>query len=316
MPSELINVEHPFYNSPSVHLAMLKDDVRVIAFRNALEQLIKPNETTVLEIGTGTGILSLIAASLGAKNVFATEAANGMIETSRESFLKNAIGNNIKLIPIDSSNSEVLPENVDIIVSECLGHFAFDENMVRVIAESKSLLNKNGHFIPRRIRLVVATTSSSDIFSLYIEPWGHTLFSFNFSHIKKKAIEQIYIKTFLPSDINSEENQIIDYFVGDSTDYLNGRTKIAIKSDGLVYGLVGWFEAELAEGIWLSTSPLLPTTHWEQVFLPFQEPLTVKAGTELNVNLEIASDSTDNKVNFFWEWQDNTGSGNKLSAII
>ena len=131
MPSELINVEHPFYNSPSVHLAMLKDDVRVIAFKAALEKLITFNKTTVLEVGTGTGILSLISASLGAKSVIATEAANGMIDICRESFLKNEIGNHINLIPVDDiEHPPILPKEIDVIVSECLGHFAFDENMI------------------------------------------------------------------------------------------------------------------------------------------------------------------------------------------
>jgi len=50
MPSELINVEHPFYNSPSVHLAMLKDDVRVIAFKAALEKLITFNKTILYPV--------------------------------------------------------------------------------------------------------------------------------------------------------------------------------------------------------------------------------------------------------------------------
>lgn len=316
MPSELINVEHPFYNSPSVHLAMLKDDVRVIAFRDALEQLINPSQSTVLEIGTGTGILSLISASLGAKKVFATEAANGMIATSRESFLKNAVGHDIELIPIDNSHAPVLPTDVDIIVSECLGHFAFDENMVRVVADSKPLLKNNGQFIPRSIRLVVATTSSPDIFASYIKPWDAKVFNFDFSHLKKKAVEQIYVKTFLPEELNSDGIQIIDYWVGDSTDHLNGSAKILIKSDDLVYGVVGWFEAELAENIWLSTSPFLPPTHWEQVYMPFPEPLKVNNGSELTLNLQITSDATDNKVVFSWEISNTNGTEYKVSATV
>ncbi len=316
MPSELINVEHPFYNSPSVHLAMLKDDVRVIAFREALEKLIKPNESVVLEIGTGTGILSLISASLGAKKVFATEAANGMIEVSRESFLKNQKEDHVDLIPIENGKKPMLPGNVDIIVSECLGHFAFDENMVKVVAESKTLLNKKGHFVPRRIRLFLATTTSSNIFSTYIEPWNHEFFTFDFSHVKKKAVEQIYVKTFLPDDLNSDSVQVIDYCVGDSIDYLDGSAKILIKSKGLIYGLVGWFAAELADNVWLCTSPFLSSTHWEQVYLPFSEPLAVECGAELNVNLIITSSSVDNKVVFSWEVTDTKNFICEVSAVI
>jgi protein arginine N-methyltransferase 1 len=315
MPSELINVDHPFYNSPSVHLAMLKDNVRVFAFQKALKELIKPGETTVLEIGTGTGILSLISASLGAKSVFATESANGMIEISKKSFLKNKVGHNINLIPIEDT-TPILPKSVDIIMSECLGHFAFDENMVRVVSSLKPLLNEGGHFIPRNIRLCIASTNSSDIFSSFIEPWNKKMFGFDFSHLKTKAVQQIYVKTFFSENITSLETEIINYHVGDSINVLKGNAKLLIKSSGLIYGLVGWFEAELAENVWLSTSPFLSSTHWEQVFLPFEEPLNVKAGTKLNVDLSIQSSQTNNNVTFTWKVDDGTNSSIQTTVII
>ncbi len=317
MPSELINVEHPFYNSPSVHLAMLKDDVRVIAFKAALQKLIKPDETTVLEVGTGTGILSLMAASLGAKSVFATEAANGMIEISQTSFSKNETGTNINLIPIDDTNPEpALPNDVDIIVSECLGHFAFDENMVRVVASLKPRLSAKGQFVPRRIRLVVATTNSHDISSTYIEPWNDEMYGFDFSHIKEKAIGQIYVKTFHAKDLNSNSAEVIDYIVGDSTDFLQGGAKLVVNPNETIYGLVGWFEAELAEDIWLSTSPMSELTHWEQVFMPFEDPISFQDSTELNVDLEISSSEEDNKVLFTWRITGSDGLHIEQKAIV
>ena len=81
MPSELINVEHPFYNSPSVHAEMLSDQVRTRAFQRAIKKLVKNKE--VLEIGTGTGVLSLFAATFGAHHVTATESADEIFEITK-----------------------------------------------------------------------------------------------------------------------------------------------------------------------------------------------------------------------------------------
>ena len=147
---------------------------------------------------------------------------------------------------------------------------------------------------------MVATTNSPEIFNCYIEPWNHKMYDFDFSHIKKKAVEKIYVKTFHSEDLNSEPAEIIDYIVGDSTDLLKGNAKLIVNSNEVIYGLVGWFEAELADGIWLSTSPISGPTHWEQVFMPFENPINVKETTELSIRLDISSSQNDNKILFTW----------------
>ena len=56
---------------------MIRDKVRTEAYKKAMEQnkhLFKGK--TVLDIGTGTGILSLFAAQCGAKKVYAVDNAD------------------------------------------------------------------------------------------------------------------------------------------------------------------------------------------------------------------------------------------------
>jgi protein arginine N-methyltransferase 1 len=56
-----------------------------------------------------------------------------------------------------------------------------------------------------------------------------------------------------------------------------------------VEGFALWWEAELVEGITLSTSPFAPTTHWQQIYLPLLHAHDLHADDELE--LTLASDT-------------------------
>ncbi len=77
------------YSHFNIHEEMIRDKARTEAYKKAIEQnkhLFK--DKTVLDIGTGTGILSLFAAACGAKKVYAVDNAD-IAHFAREIVKKN-----------------------------------------------------------------------------------------------------------------------------------------------------------------------------------------------------------------------------------
>jgi protein arginine N-methyltransferase 1 len=66
-----------------------------------------------------------------------------------------------------------------------------------------------------------------------------------------------------------------------------------------IYGLALWWSAELVPGVSLSTGPLSPRTHWEQLYLPALAPIVVGAGQTLTAHLRSTT-SYEAGTNLTW----------------
>ena len=93
--------EHPFYRyygQLSHQQNMLQDSVRTGTYYNAVCYNVKDFEgKVVLDVGTGSGILSLFAAQAGAKKVYAVECS-GMVRYARRLVKENGYDEIIKVI--------------------------------------------------------------------------------------------------------------------------------------------------------------------------------------------------------------------------
>ena len=138
---------------PYAHLTlqryMLRDTVRNEAYREALLRAIKPGDT-VLDMGAGTGILSLFSVQAGAGRVFAVERTD-MAKVAERIVRDNGAEEVIEVIQSNMEDAD-LPLQVDVIVSEWMGGLGVDENMLAplVIARDR-YLKPGGRIIPERV---------------------------------------------------------------------------------------------------------------------------------------------------------------------
>jgi predicted RNA methylase len=113
------------------HYQMLTDVARMTAFRKAIEQIVTPQHK-VVELGSGTGVMSFFAARHGAQ-VWAVEANPAMVSASRKFLSENGVSSRVDVFQADASNW-LPPEPVDLVICEMLHSALLREEQVQVIA--------------------------------------------------------------------------------------------------------------------------------------------------------------------------------------
>jgi protein arginine N-methyltransferase 1 len=76
--------------------------------------------------------------------------------------------------------------------------------------------------------------------------------------------------------------------IEDSAAVLQFSARIAAARDGQLDGLAGWFDCELAKGVWMTNSPLAAhSIGRSQAYFPLAIPLAVQAGEAIDIAVTI-----------------------------
>jgi type I protein arginine methyltransferase len=139
------------YSHSHIHEEMLKDRVRTLAYKDAIEK--NPNDfkdKIVMDIGAGTGILSIFAARAGAKHVYAIENAE-IAHFAREIIRKNNLSDKITVLKGKMEEIELPVPKVDIIISEWMGYCLLYESMLDTVLYARDkYLVEGGKMLPDR----------------------------------------------------------------------------------------------------------------------------------------------------------------------
>jgi hypothetical protein len=78
-------------------------------------------------------------------------------------------------------------------------------------------------------------------------------------------------------------------------DSFESNFQLAVIKDCEVNGLIGWFEVEMTEGVWFSTSPYEGETHWQQTVFPLIDPFSSQSGDILIGNIRVRPIADDHR---------------------
>ncbi|KAK7886154.1 hypothetical protein WMY93_025775 [Mugilogobius chulae] len=134
-PEDMTSRDYYFdsYAHFGIHEEMLKDEVRTLTYRNAMyhnKHVFK--DKIVLDVGSGTGILSMFAANAGAKHVYGIECSS-ISEYSEKIIKSNHLHNVITIFKGKVEEVELPVDKVDIIISEWMGYCLFYESMLNTV---------------------------------------------------------------------------------------------------------------------------------------------------------------------------------------
>ena len=261
------------------HRTLLSDRVRNEAFHAALKRVIVPGKTVVADIGCGTGFLGFMAARLGAKKVFLLETAE--IAALAKSLAKENGIRNVEIVSAHSTEVEP-PRRVDVVVSETLGNYAFEENIIETLGDARDrYLEPGGIMIPGKVTQYMVPATAQRLFDELVT-WDKVGFDLTFKAARTMGLNNIYVRWLTPADLLDRGESAV---VWDRVDFAkatkttrSGAGEWPITAKTTITGLALWWSAELAEGITLGTGPMDARTHWEHLYLPAEAPIAVSAG--------------------------------------
>jgi len=275
------------YDQLYLHRIMLRDDVRIKAFESALKHAVKPGDV-VLDVGTGTGILAILAARAGARKVYAVEPT-GVAEMARKIVEMSGWENAIEVVN-SSVEDASLPEKADVIVFEWMGALGNDENMFPVFLRARDAwLKPGGKMIPERVTAWMAPAEDpilDDERGFWLsKPYGADLapvwavFADELRYASHHVVEE---------NLLAEPCRLWSFGSHEGTMAEAESTRVAEMTfkttrDGRADGLAGWFEATLSGNVRLSNAPSAPPTHWGRVVFPLEKPYQVKKGGVMEV---------------------------------
>ncbi|ETN41200.1 uncharacterized protein HMPREF1541_03135 [Cyphellophora europaea CBS 101466] len=274
------------YSYNTIHELMIKDTIRTDAYRD----FIYDNKhiftgKTVLDVGCGTGILSMFCARAGAARVVAVDNSD-IINKARENVFKNKLDDRITCVR-GKIEEVILPvTKVDIIVSEWMGYCLLYESMLdSVIYARDKYLAPGGLMVPSHAVIKVAPLGDSDLRTSHIDFW-RDVYGFDMTAMIEKAHEEVLIRTMESKELAGEAATILELNLHTASvadlSFTKPFTTTWKDDHDTLEGFIIWFDTPFApdstskaiDNRWLnlSTSPAGTPTHWQQGVLLIEHP--------------------------------------------
>lgn len=279
------------YSFFGIHRDMLGDTVRTEAYQNALEN--NPNlikNAIVLDVGCGTGILSMFAARGGASQVVGVDGSPEIAAVAQEICAKNGFtGESINILSSKIEELHELPVSgkVDVLVSEWMGYALLFESMLdSVLIARDKFLKPGGAILPDIANIYVAGAGFG---ATGLDFWDD-VYGFDMSWIAEKlqesASKEAMVRVVDPKHIVTEKAHLISLDLvsmdAQDQDFSSTFTLFPSKNRSTcqqLHSLVLWFDVSFSEQFCASAPQLLPTspwdvpTHWAQTVLPLRTPV-------------------------------------------
>ncbi|KAK1313303.1 Protein arginine N-methyltransferase 1.1 [Acorus calamus] len=275
------------YSHFGIHEDMLKDSVRTRTYQNAIYQntrLIR--NKVVLDVGAGTGILSLFCAKAGAKHVYAVECSQ-MADMAKEIVQANEYSDVITVIKGKVEEIELPVAHVDIIISEWMGYFLVFENMLNTVlyARDKWLIT-GGLVLPDKASLYLTAIEDADYKEQKMEFWNN-VYGFDMSCIKKQSMMEPLVDSVGQHQIVTDScvlktMDVSKMIPGDAS--FKAPFELVAERDDYIHALVAYFDVSFTmchKITGFSTGPRSRATHWKQTVLYLEDVLTICEGEAL-----------------------------------
>lgn len=277
------------YSHTGIHETMLRDTVRTAAYEEAIlsnaDSLFR--DKVVLDIGCGTGVLSLFCAKAGAKQVIAVDNSD-IIKQAREIVELNGYSHVVTCVRgkcEDLIANNALPldgKTVDIIVSEWMGYALFFETMLPsvMVARDALMTPETGSMWPNKANIFIEGSNESerldywnDVHGLSMTPMKERMISelTQDAHVEIVSDANIVTerKEIITFDLNTCKDADLDFEVPFELHLRDGMSRNELQIHSLVISFDIDFAVPNSKPVQFSTGCHSTPTHWKQTQLWF-----------------------------------------------
>ncbi|KAI9746160.1 MAG: hypothetical protein M1818_000841 [Claussenomyces sp. TS43310] len=187
-----------------IHEVMLKDTIRTDAYRDFIyghKHLFAGK--IILDVGCGTGILSMFCAKAGAAKVIAVDNS-AIIEKARENIFLNGLSSTVICLRGKIEEITLPVEKVDVIVSEWMGYCLLYEAMLdSVIWARDRYLTADGLMVPSHVNLWMAPIADPEYISDHVSFW-RDVYGFDMKPMQAGIHEDALILEMSPGTLVTE----------------------------------------------------------------------------------------------------------------
>ncbi|KAL8621178.1 hypothetical protein ACOMHN_004848 [Nucella lapillus] len=288
---------------------------------------------TVLDVGCGTGILSMFAAQAGARHVIAVDQSE-IIYSAMDIARENGLDQKITFVKGRMDKVQLPCEKVDIIISEWMGYFLLFESMLdTVIGARDKYLVQGGMVYPDKCWLWLAGFHDAAVRERCVEFW-EDVYGFSMTCLQADVLAHTGLEVIAPDNVITTPARIKEFDINTCTLLCPGDVCRSLTStparcyvlvvcvqefdintctlsdvnfkssfsltccaDGALHGFVGYFDtafqAGCTEQVHFSTGPASASTHWKQTVFLLKDPLPVSTGQELACSVAVTKCADD-----------------------
>ena len=255
---------------PAWHFAIVRDKPRNLAYAEALRRAVTPG-SRVLEIGTGTGILAMMAARAGAAQVFTCEMEPAVALAARDVIAQNGLAGRITVLAKRSTDIDPaeLGGLADILVSETISNDMLAEDPLPALEDATARLVKpGGVVIPARGRVRVALAHDA---RMELRRLG-VISGFDLSPFNRLASPFYQVIVGSPHlELRSEAADLFDFDFQSRGPWPEQRSRVEVRAQGgPINGIAQWIALDMDQvGRYENRPGPEAASSWAALFHPF-----------------------------------------------
>ena len=287
---------------------MLSDLVRTALYKSVCERFSNADfrDKLVMDVGAGSGVLSMFAVQAGARHVYAVEASSMALtlnefldRSSQQSYFRDRI--TVLHDTVESFN-DLDHLKVDTIISEPIGVLLVHERMLESFLLARDrFLKPGGSIFPSSGTIHLSPFMDDQLWSETKQKadwWLNqtNFYGIDFSSMRAKASDEVFSMSIvgcfnsqiLISHLPSSHQIDFTKIKLEQLHNINIELDWLAEKTALIHGLAGWFDCGFSSsrqsapvGLRLDTHPESAPTHWQQIRFLLKEPLAVNTHTRI-----------------------------------